>query len=558
MTEQELSQYIHERYPLENARCEWKDYSNLKNTFKGEARKDIVSYVSAIANMNGGELIIGIEDKTFKITGIENLSGYTYQSATLKLTEFCANLSSEGLLIEEYITSDTQKRVWIIHIPKHLPRRPVYAHSTAWQRIEDSIVKMTKEREEAILNEPLTSEDWSAAIIEDATIDDLEPSAIAKAKEKYKEVYPSKTKEVDEIWDTPTFLNKAKITIKGKITNTAIILLGKPESEHYLSPNVCKIRWSQRKDSDPNNQNINFRIFTIPMILAIEELGQSIQNTSYTYTIGGSMFPETMMRYDVFTLREPINNAIAHQDYSKKAHIEVVKYIYEKLIIRNHGQFIPQSVEEVLMNDCPESEYRNPFLAEAMRNVKMIETEGGGIKKLFEQQRKRFFPMPEYDLSGGKVKVEIQGNVLDENFAKILVNNPNLTLQDIVLLDKVQKHKNLTEEQIAYLRKNKYIEGRKNNLYLSASVVKTSKHIGLQSDYIKNKSFNDKYYKDLILDYIKNFGKATRQEIEQLVKDKLSQTLSEQQKTDKITNLLAALRKEKKIKNLHRAWFLVK
>ena len=269
------------------------------------------------------------------------------------------------------------------------------------------------------------------------------------------------------------------------------------------------------------------------------------------------MFPDTMNRYDVFTLREPLNNAIAHQDYSKMARIEIIEEEDEKLSFRNHGQFIPSSIEDVVNKDFPESFYRNPFLVEAMRNVNMVETEGGGIRKLFMQQKKRFFPMPTYTLTDGMVLCEIRGKVLDENFAKILVNNPNLSLPEIMLLDKVQKREPLSDEAIALLRSKKFIEGRKSNLFLSFKVVNDSKHVGLKTSYIKNRSFDDSYYKGLILNYISKFKKASRGDIDELLKDKLPDVLSDRQKYDKITNLLASLRKEGKIKVESRNWVLV-
>ena len=105
----------------------------------------MISYVSAIANMEGGFLVVGVHDKTLEIVGTDTYN-YDRQKAILRLTERCTNLSSEGLDIEEYITDDTHKVVWVIHIPKHLPKRPVYAHDKAWQRIEDSLVELTQER----------------------------------------------------------------------------------------------------------------------------------------------------------------------------------------------------------------------------------------------------------------------------------------------------------------------------------------------------------------------------------------------------------------------------
>ena len=61
------------------------------------------------------------------------------------------------------------------------------------------------------------------------------------------------------------------------------------------------------------------------------------------------------------------------------ARIEVIEYEDERLRFKNHGTFLPLSVESVVENDFPESRYRNKFLVEAMHNVKMVETEGGGI-----------------------------------------------------------------------------------------------------------------------------------------------------------------------------------
>ena len=555
MTEKELQNYLLENYPKENAKCEWKEFKSIKNSFCGNERDDVISYVSAIANMEGGSLVVGVHDKTLEIVGTDTYN-YDRPKAILRLTERCTNLSSEGLDIEEFITDDTHKTVWVIHIPKHLPKRPVYAHNKAWQRIEDSLVEVTPERLNAILSESLTVDDWSAGIIPDATIEDLDPIAIRTAREKFVELYPKRETEV-ALWDDAKFLNKTGFTIKGKITRAAIIILGRKESEYFLTPSVCKIRYRRKKIV--GGEDVDFEIFNIPMIIAVDELGNKISNTQYVYTIEGSLFPEDMKRYDVFTLREPLNNAIAHQDYSKGCMIDVIEYEDEKLVFSNKGRFIPSSVEEVVTEDIPESFYRNRHLAETMRNVKMVDTERGGIRKLYMQQKKRFFPMPEYDLTGMQVKCTIQGNVLDENFAKILVNNPDLSLQEIMWLDSVQKHKPLTDESIDYLRKKKYIEGRKPHIYLSLSIADKSKHVGLKASYIKNKSFDDDYFRKLIVDYISTFKKASRKEIDELLENKLSDALTKRQKFDKITNLLSSLKRKRMIiTDNRRNWILVK
>ena len=145
----------------------------------------------------------------------------------MRLVRECSNLPAEGLKIEEFITSDSNRTVWVINIPKHMPRLPVYAHKKLWQRVEDSLVEMTQSRREKILTEPLAIDDWSAQIIPDATIEDLDPKAILLAREKYKELFNgARDTEIDG-WTDEVFLNKAKLTRKSAITRTTIILLGK-------------------------------------------------------------------------------------------------------------------------------------------------------------------------------------------------------------------------------------------------------------------------------------------------------------------------------------------
>ena len=329
MLEHELQQYLLRKYPQENARCEWKEFKNLKNSFCGDEKDDIISYVSAIANMEGGHLVIGVKDKTLEIVGTD-LSRLTFngqpantQSATFKLTEQCTYLSSEGLSIEEFITDDTHKIVWIIHIPKHLPRRPVLAHKKAWQRIEDSLVELTQERMAVILEEPIyTAKDWSAEIVPDATIEDLDEVAIAKARMMFKKVHSHIPAEEVNAWNVLTFLGKCGLIRNGGITRAAIILLGKPMSVFKLRPTVVRVTWSLR---DEKQDVVDYEHFTAPFILTVDQILAKVRNLTMHEMPGGTLFPDVMQQYDDNSMREILHNCIAHQDYTIQERINLVE-----------------------------------------------------------------------------------------------------------------------------------------------------------------------------------------------------------------------------------------
>jgi ATP-dependent DNA helicase RecG len=545
MTEKELQDYLKTNYPLENEKCEWKEFKSLRSAVSGRAGEDVISYVSAIANMQGGHLIIGIQDQTHEIVGIQDFGGYTIEDIRFRINGNITNLNIEGFSVQEFTTSDTKKVVWIFHIPKHQFRLPVYAHKKTWQRIDDNLLEMTKARLDAILTQVQANEDWSKVTIQDATIEDLDQAALQKARIEFKKRNPKYSNDVDH-WNDVDFLNKSKLTIKGKITRTTLILLGKEESEFYLDSSV-KIRWNLKT---LDNQDKDFEIFSIPLLLSIDEVFKKIRNLKYRYLRDGTLFPDEVLRYEPYTIRESLNNAIAHQDYSKGARINVVEFEDDHLVFSNYGSFLPKSVEDVVLNDTPEEVYRNPFLVEAMKNLDMIETQGGGIRKIFNFQKQRFFPLPDYNFDDNKVKVTITGKVLDENFARILIKNSNLGLDEIILLDKVQKHKEITEIEFKHLKKAKYIEGRRPNIYLSYDIIESINDENLQAEYLANRSFDDSHFKEMILECLKRWGKTKRDKIDNLIIPKLSAVLSEDKKKKKVTNFLSALGKEGRIQCL--------
>jgi ATP-dependent DNA helicase RecG len=156
--------------------------------------------------------------------------------------------------------------------------------------------------------------------------------------------------------------------------------------------------------------------------------------------------------------------------------------------------------------------------------------------------------MPEYDLTGSKVKATLIGKVLDIEYAKVLAEHPNLTLEEIIILDKVQKHKEISDAEIKILKAKNLIEGRKPNFIISEKLAVKTRQVG---SYLKTRGFDKQYYNKLTLDFIeKNEGGSSKSEIRELLWDKLPDILEDKQKENKISNILRELRLVGKIINL--------
>ena len=553
MTELELQQYLLREYPQENARCEWKEFKNLKNSFCGDEKNDVISYVSAIANMDGGDLVIGVHDKTLEIVGTDTYN-YDKQKAILRLTERCVNLSTEDLYIDEFITDDTNRKVWVIHIPKHLPKRPVFAHNKAWQRIEDSLVEMTTERMSTILDEPIFSEtDWSAQIVSDATIDDLDEVAIAKARMMFKKVHSRIPEAEVNAWTVETFLSKCGIMKNGGITRAAIILLGKYESAFKLRPAVVQVTWTRR---DEKQDVVDYEHFTVPFVLTVDEILSKIENLTMREMPGGTLFPDTMKQYDDYTIREALHNCIAHQDYTMQQRINFVEnptYLYYS----NAGSFIPGTLENALTNEEPQAYFRNECLCRAMVDFNMIDTVSRGIKKMFNEQWRRHFPMPDYeiDAKNRKVSVRIYGNEINKQYTNLLKTNDSLTLWDCISLDAVQKGRTIHEDVAQNLLNRGLIEGEAPNYTISLGIAKATNQL---QGYTKQKGLDKEKMKQMILQYLKNAGTdgAKRDSIYEYIKDVMPQVKTHEQQLRLLGDILSALSVDKLIYAKGRIWFL--
>ena len=515
----------------------------------GQLTRGMETGCAFLNSAEGGYLLFGVTDKGA-------IRGQEVTDTTRR------DLAAAIRKLEPAYTPDIQyiplpsssRQVIVLHFHDRLHRKPYLFDGKPYRRIESCTSVMPQQLYHELLQRQAPQPDWSAQIVEGATIDDLDAQAIGKARQLYASKHKERAQEM-ETWDDMTFLNKAKITIKGKITHAAIVLLGKEESGALLSPAVAQIRWIL-KDSQGNERD--YEIKGCPFILNAESIFRKIRNLKYRYINPDfrTLFPEEVDTYEPYVIREALNNAIAHQDYTLGGQINVVEY-EDKLVFTNKGSFIPQSISHVLENDAPEEVYRNPFLARAMVDLRMVDTIGSGIRKMFNFQRQRLFPLPDYDLQDNRVQVTIIGKIVNMEYANILARNTELTLMEVEALNRVQLGHPVSDKEIVRLRKKGLVEGRKPNLYIAKHVAQ---QLDQKTDYSNNKGFEDSYYCDLIVKALAEHRVLSKQDITKLLWKKLPDVLNEIQTLFKVGNLLTKLRKQGKIVNRskgpHSEWLL--
>lgn len=503
--------------------------------------KDIGKYFSALSNetnlRNKREawLIFGIANNR-TIVGTEYRKNGSLQN--LK-KELAGNTNERLTFLEIYETNINGRRIIVFQIPPAIPGIPTTWNGAAFARENESVCPLPMNKVDVIRSQ--IGIDWSKGIEEGATLEDLDPEAIAYARQLFakKQKDRVKSQEILESLSDIEVLNKAGITVKGQITKTALLLLGKSESAFYFDGFIPRITWTLYNADGTVKA---YEHFDIPLLLAVDRVYSKIRNEKYRYIAGQqTLFPEEVDQYDPSLIKEILNNCIAHSDYRRRGRINIEEF-EDHLVFINEGSFIPETIEQALEPGYKPPYYRNAYLCGAMVNLYMIDTNSMGIPMIYRIQRDKCFPLPSYDLETvDRVKVTVYGKVLDTNYTQLLHANETLDIQTVFLLDQVQKKKTISIDNYHTLRKSGLVEGRYPNIFVSFKIADA---VGQKAKYISNRGLDENVCKELILQALKIQPSAMSELLEVLDRGALSAVLTENQKMRKVSNLLQKMKND--------------
>jgi ATP-dependent DNA helicase RecG len=514
----------------ENEVVEFKEVSHDYDTDK------IGRYFSALANeanlrdADAGWLVFGVNNKARAVVGTnyrperERLDGLKHQIAQ------GAEPSTTFRQIHELDVDG--KRVVMLEIPPAPRGIPIAWQGQTYARAGESVTALGFTKQDEIRNQTLQG-DWSAQLVDGATLDDLDPKAVERARSNFALKHQNRIDaEVVRGWPVASLLDRAKVTQRGQVTRAALLLLGRAESAYLLSPHPAQITWKLV------GQETAYEHFGPPFLLTTSQLYQRIRNIQLRLLPDDELLPHEVAKYDQKVVLEALHNCIAHQDYRQGQRI-IVTERSDRLIFENAGRFFEGAPEDYVRGDKTPRGYRNPYLVQAMVELNMIDQMGYGIQRMYRAQRERYLPMPDYEVAGDAVVMTVYGGVVDPAYTRVLMENGGLKLADVLALDRVQKRLEVPDAAIQALKRKGLVEGRRPNLRVSAAVAAASSR---QAEYIKTSAFDDQHYADLVLKFLSKFGSASRKEIDELLWDKLSDSLNDVQKKSKIGNILTRLR----------------
>lgn len=473
-----------------------------------ERRRCILGYVTALCNEKGGSLVIGMEDKyPHKVVGTrqnENSTG-----------ELEANIYRDTGIrpkIYELYEDEAEKkgRVLVIDVPSRPAGTVFKFEDVPLMRVGEELKPMSDEVYLSIIqeNEP----DFSQQICRDATLDELDPDALSVLKEKYAR------KQNNPIFLTLSnrqILSDLQLITDEGVTNAAVILLGKEDFIKRVYPQASVMLEYRHSESQITFDN---RIsYSQPFFIMIDRLWHDIDLRNGKFQIKEGPYIFDVPYFNEEVIRESINNAITHRDYTRHSET-VIKQYPQKLIVTNAGGF-PHGVTIDNILTVP-STPRNRLLADVLSKTGIVERSGQGVDKIFYRTLSEGKEAPDYSGSDAfNVELILSAIIQDKAFALFiesvqqnLAEDNKLSVFEIVVLDKIRRNEKTTaldKAVIKQLMDRNLIEkrGKTNGIHyiLCRSYYEFT---GNTAEYSKKSDWNTSQVTSIIIPFLTKYNKA--------------------------------------------------
>lgn len=362
-------------------KVEFKEAKTQYNYNQG--RKSVLGYMVALANEGGGKLILGVSEnrKTPHIISgskaFEGNEGKLEQDIYLDLK----------VRVRTEVLHEGTNRVLIIHIGSRPIGQYLTFEDVLLMRVGEDLYAMSREQIFAIVSEQ--ESDFSATICPGVTLADLDEAAIEVMKSKYAEKQKNESflsQSIEQV------LSDLELLKGGKLTYAALILLGKKEKIREVLPQ-CAINLEYR-DNSASIQFDKRDFFSGPYFLLIDELWKIVGVRNKMKHIQVDSYIIDIPELNDEVIRESINNAVAHRDYTKASEI-VIKQSPVEFSVVSHGGFpLGVNKENILtINSTP----RNRLLADILTKTGLVERSGQGVDKIFYQSLSEGKDFPSYD-----------------------------------------------------------------------------------------------------------------------------------------------------------------
>ena len=487
--------------------------------------RDLVTAVVAMANTEGGLILLGVEDDG-SVTGIQ-----PRHQDTMGLKALIANRTSPSVPVSTELIELGGKKVLCITVPK----------SQSIVSSTDGLVLrrrlMASGRPEAVPFYPhefvqrqsaLGLIDPSAMPLVSLNAEDLNPLERQRIREAIRRyggdmsLLPLADDELDGALGLVT-------TVEGvrRPTVAGLLIMGREEMIRQHVP-AHEVAFQVLEGTDVR---VN-EFFRKPLLQTFEEVELLFKARVVEQEIQVGLFRVPIPNFDRRAFREGFINALVHRDYARLGAVHV-KLDDDGLTISSPGGFVEGVTLQNLLVVPPRS--RNPLLADVVKRIGLAERTGRGIDRIYEGMLRYGRPAPDYSMSdASSVVLQMCRAEADTAFLEMILSYEARTgvpmpIDSLIILSRLRQERRLTTADLIQSTQKpeaatratleKLVEsglveaqgsGRGRSYILSAKVYKK---YGQKTAYIRQAGFEPIQQEQMVIAFIERHGEIKRADV---------------------------------------------
>lgn len=523
---------------------------SLTVEFKSDRKKlsdtDLVEALVCLANAEGGELWLGVEDDGTP-TGLHP----DHHSLT-GLAGMVAARTSPSLSVQVEAVELAGVPVACIRVPRvqaevattggvYLRRRLKYDGTPECAPL------LPHERTSRAASFGLI--DVSAQPVAGATLADLDPLERERLRQSVQQYGGDRVllELDDEALDGALTLTARQPDGSRVPTLTGLLLVGRETALKDLLPTHEFAFQVMARQAVRFNE---FRRF--PLLKALDWLETNFRPYNPEDEIQVGLFRVPVPMVDMAAFREAVANALIHRDYHRMGAVHV-RLEDDALVVSNPGGLVDGVTLDNLLVTEPRPRYRT--LADAMKRIGVVERSGRGVDTIYRGLLKFGRPAPDYRLTDRlNVVVRLLTDPADLDFRRLVVEaerrrGTELPIDSLIALAALREFKRVTADELA-ARIQRDAAGAKRTLEalteaglveahgatrgrsytLSAAVYQRT---GDKAGYTRQAGFTPIQHEQMVLSYVRQHGSIRRADVMDLCR------LSEGQAKDLLKRMLS-------------------
>lgn len=498
--------------------------------FKSDRKKlsdaDLIEALVCLANAEGGELWLGVEDDGTP-TGL-----HADHHLLEGLAGMVAARTSPSLNVQAEAVELSGVTVACIRVPKAQGEVATTGGVYLRRRLKhdgtpECVAMLPHERSSRASSFGLL--DVSAQPVAGATLADLDPLERERLRQAVQQYGGDRVllELDDEALDGALLLTARQADGSRVPTLTGLLLIGRETSLRQLVPT------HEFAFQVLAQQAVRFNEFRrFPLLKALDWLETNFRPYNPEEELQVGLFRVPVPKVDLGAFREAVANALVHRDYHGRGAVHV-RLEDDALVVSNPGGLVDGVTLANLLVTEPRP--RNPALADAMKRIGVVERSGRGVDKIFRGMLKFGRPAPDYSYTNAQsVVLRLPTAEADLDFRRLVVEheratNAELPIDSLIALAALRESKRVTADELAVqiqrdttsakrtleaLNEAGLVEAhgstRGRSYTLSASLYQA---VGDKAAYTRQAGFTTIQHEQMVLNYAQQHGQIQRSEV---------------------------------------------